>query len=686
MAALAAAVALLLFLRPATTTTLQGAVVDANGEAVAGARVESPEGAHGTTDDAGRFAFTGPVDGTWVTVTADGFLPRTRAVRPDHDTLVRLAPGGDGTLTIAFGGDVMFGRRYFDRDLDGSMVGQLALDADAADHRALLAGIEPLLASADLTVVNLESSLTADPHLDPAGPRSDVWHPDKSFVFSSLPAAAQGLADSGVDLVGIGNNHLYDRLEVGVASTVAALDDAGFQLGTTAFGGGADLDDAWRPALLTSNGQRIAFLGCTTVRGSDEAMDTVAGRAGPEDPGEGGPAPCDEERLVTEVAAAGEQADTVVVQLHGGAEYGRSPSANIQRLSDAAVAAGADLVVNHHPHVVGGLRHESGALTAWTMGNLLFDQRVWPTFESYVLFAAVRDGEVSSAWIEPIRLQELRPTGLTGDAADWVARGALARSEGPWHLDDGSLWLTSDGPENDAPVSLDEGEIALTGTACALDGARELLWSGDFEDDDLDPSIDGGALWNVSIDDNDARSLLPEAAANGRLGVRLSQSSGRTKDLLLQPPHRVPVDPGDELTLLLQWRRVLGTPDADLELAWFNDTIGPSVATTSVPFTADDRAWQEIRVDVTAPAGTRAVGVRIRIRPPRLGKSVLDVDDVRLVSWSEPGCDALRSSGRVRAALHLASDDEVTLVDTAPTPVPPPPALPPAPPRSTTVE
>lgn len=71
--------------------------------------------------------------------------------------------------------------------------------------------------------------------------------------------------------------------------------------------------------------------------------------------------------------------------IHGGYEHGRDLSVQVRRLSDIAVESGATLIVNHHPHVVGGLRFESGALTAWTLGNLLLDQTVWPTFESYDL-------------------------------------------------------------------------------------------------------------------------------------------------------------------------------------------------------------------------------------------------------------------------------------------------------------
>lgn len=42
--------------------------------------------------------------------------------------------------------------------------------------------------------------------------------------------------------------------------------------------------------------------------------------------------------------------------IHGGYEYGSQMSNRIQSLSDKAREAGATLVINHHPHVVGGFQ------------------------------------------------------------------------------------------------------------------------------------------------------------------------------------------------------------------------------------------------------------------------------------------------------------------------------------------
>ncbi|MEJ7715124.1 MAG: CapA family protein [Thermoleophilaceae bacterium] len=224
----------------------------------------------------------------------------------------------------------------------------------------------------------------------------------------SRPAAARALARAGIDVVGIANNHLFDRLGPGVASTRAGLEAAGFGRGRGFFGAGTREDDAWAPAIRAVDGQRVGFVGCTSISGDDQKVTYVAG------PRKGGAARCDEGRLRRDVAALASRTDIVVAMIHGGFEYGRDPSGQIRALSDAAVAAGATMVINHHPHVVGGLRFANGRLTAWTLGNLLFDQTVWPTFESYLLRVAARQGKVVSAWIEPLRIQHFQPTGVFG--------------------------------------------------------------------------------------------------------------------------------------------------------------------------------------------------------------------------------------------------------------------------------
>jgi hypothetical protein len=648
---------------------VRGVVVDPGGVPILRASVSSGRES-AVTDGAGRFRIA--AGRGWVTVHAAGWLPRTRATAPGHRLVVRLAPDQPGTVSFAFGGDVMFGRRFFDPKEDGSNRGLLGLDANVEDHHALLNGIRPLLEDADMTVVNLETPLTDNPYPDPRNPRPATFHPTKDFVFSSRPAAARALAQAGIDVVGIANNHLVDRLDAGVSSTRAALLRAGYRPGHGFFGAGRSPQQAWQPAARTVDGQRVILLGCTSITGDEQVISFVA------EPGKGGAARCEADELRRKVTAAAAHADFVVVMIHGGYEYERAPSRRIQALSDVAVEAGATLVINHHPHVVGGLRFKVGRLTAWTLGNLLFDQTVWPTFESYLLRIAVRDRKVVSAWIEPVRIQRFQPTGIFGEDADWVARGALARSEGPWVVDDGSLWLDTAAKAQVKRRTKNSDGPATVRTGCSRSSGRDLLWTGDFEDRDLD-SAGGVPLWNVTKGDQD-RAAISAAAYRGARGVRLRRSGAARDDMLLTPRHRILVQPGKDLTLLLRHRVVTGPANATLQLSWYNDTKGPSQERSLVRLPRA-KAWRAIRIDVRVPKNAVAVQPFVRLAPPNLSLAIIDIDDVRLIGWSEPGCGYVRGRSVIaqRALPPLSATPLIEPVNVVPTPLDAPHDLPPGP-------
>jgi poly-gamma-glutamate capsule biosynthesis protein CapA/YwtB (metallophosphatase superfamily) len=545
--------------------SIEGRVVGPSGQPVANASIRTPDGRLTRTTSGGGFHLDGAQ--AWVTVKADGWISRSRVVAPGETNLVRLAPRLPGTVTFAFGGDVMFGRRYFDAREDGSQEGLLDPDDGPGAYRRLLAGVAPVLADADITAVNLETPVVDDPYYDPRRPRPASFHPSKEFAFASAPAAAVALKEAGVDVVDLGNNHVFDRLQAGVEETRGNLTAAGLTPGSGSFGAGLDADQAWAPAIREAHGQRVAFLGCTSFQEA-QAISNVATSD------KGGAARCSHARLRTAVAEASRRADVVVVMVHGGDNYERTPSAELRALSDTAVAAGATIVVNHHPHVVGGVRFADGKLTAWSMGNLLFDQTMWPTFESYVLKVAVRQGRVVSAWLEPVRIQRYQPTGLYGADADWVARGALARSEGAWVAEAGSLWLDSTGKARATTIPAGAGQLTRLRSGCAAGAARELLWTGDFEPGDVH-TAGPAPLWNVTGRDA-YRQLDSDAARDSARGVLLHRADRHAADVLLNPLHRIPVRPGDRLTLLVDHRSLFGTPDAAVQLSWYNDIVGGS--------------------------------------------------------------------------------------------------------------
>jgi poly-gamma-glutamate synthesis protein (capsule biosynthesis protein) len=299
-------------------------------------------------------------------------------------------------VTLAAVGDVMLGRTV------GEAIGRYGADYPFQQVAAVLR-------EADIAFANLEVPITAG-----GAPAQ------KDYVFRTPPEAAAGLAGAGLDIVSLANNHVLDYGVVGLADTLAALGQAGI----AATGAGEDEAAARTPAILGVEGLRVAFLGYVQV-----PDDSVSGfgeaelAAGPDRPGV---AWARREAVIADVEAAAREADLVVVSLHAGTEYQEEPSALQRELAHAAVDAGADLVLGHHPHVLQGIERYKGALIAYSLGNFVFDfdetdyaHSGLPSAQSLILKVTlgregVRDFEVLPVRIDPL---EARPYLVDGEDA-----------------------------------------------------------------------------------------------------------------------------------------------------------------------------------------------------------------------------------------------------------------------------
>jgi poly-gamma-glutamate synthesis protein (capsule biosynthesis protein) len=241
----------------------------------------------------------------------------------------------DAGATLVFLGDVAPGR---------SMEAQLARYGPAYPW----AGLEPLLAEADLAVANLECVL------------SDQGESlAKRYVIRSHPRWGQTLEAAGFDLVTLANNHALDYGARGLDDTLGALRD----LGISAVGAGQNAVTAHQPALFSLRGVRVAVLGYAASRwyGSQDipATDRIAW--------------AEPDLVQSDVRAIRDQVDIVIVLLHAGTEYAATPSSDQVAVSRAAIRAGADLVVGHHPHVTQTVEQYRGGLIVYSLGDALFD-------------------------------------------------------------------------------------------------------------------------------------------------------------------------------------------------------------------------------------------------------------------------------------------------------------------------
>ena len=106
------------------------------------------------------------------------------------------------------------------------------------------------LRSADLATANLELPLTT------GGSRAD-----KAITLRADPEIASSLHEVGIGLVTVANNHAIDYGADGLYDTLSTLRDAG----VVAVGGGRDLEEATRPALVSVGGASVAVFGLAST-------------------------------------------------------------------------------------------------------------------------------------------------------------------------------------------------------------------------------------------------------------------------------------------------------------------------------------------------------------------------------------------------------------------------------------
>lgn len=310
------------------------------------------------------------------------------AVAADSATAMREAPKA---FTLVAVGDILLARRVGER-------------IASAGWAAPFAAIEPILASADLAFANLEcpASFLGSPY--PGKP--------PIVTFRASPGALFGLKDAGIDIVSLANNHTSDYGAEALGETLDALD----VLGVARTGAGRDANEARKPAILSVNGLRAAFLAYVEPMWSaTEAAER------------GGVAHYDAAEAAADIAAARRVADFVIVSLHWGQEHRGFPRQSDREVARALVDAGADAILGHHPHVLQGAEFYRGVPILYSLGNFIFDMVSPKTYESAAATLRFERGARTNLRLLPLRIdaETFAPAPALGD--DGAAIGRLIR-------------------------------------------------------------------------------------------------------------------------------------------------------------------------------------------------------------------------------------------------------------------
>ena len=236
-------------------------------------------------------------------------------------------PEASEEATLLFVGDMMF-----DRYIRASLANY------GNDH--VLGGVAELLSEPDLTLGNLEGPITGNASVSVG---SAVGSPSNMrFTFGAeIPAL---MAEYGIDIVSVANNHILDFGEDGVQETLMRLRNVGIW----SIGNPSDTTPVAR--VREVSGIRIGLIPYNDFYGP-RAPETYQA-----------------------IRDTQESVDVVIVMAHWGEEYLPEPPERVRKLGRAFIDAGADVVIGTHPHVIQSHEDYSGGRIYYSLGNFVFDQ------------------------------------------------------------------------------------------------------------------------------------------------------------------------------------------------------------------------------------------------------------------------------------------------------------------------
>lgn len=255
------------------------------------------------------------------------------------------------TFTVVGVGDLLPEDRVM---ATASAAAAAAGSGERYDFAPLFAPIEPMIQWADLAICHMEVPI--------GGPGERVGAYGRSPFGGNLLLGpyefAAAVRDAGFDRCSTASNHSWDVGAPGIASTLAALDDAGVSHTGTA----RSPEEAARIDIMDVAGVWVAHLSVTTfsntaLPGDDWRLD-YAGRV--------------DEVIARVDAARAAGAEVVIVSVHIAKEMLDTPmSYDRQFVADLTSRSHVDLVIEHGPHVVQPVEVLNGTLVYWSVGNLL---------------------------------------------------------------------------------------------------------------------------------------------------------------------------------------------------------------------------------------------------------------------------------------------------------------------------
>jgi len=344
-----------------------------------------------------------PGDATWPLRNYLQVIPQSTLDSATLDALrASVAPSLPAPVSMTWAGDIIIARQV-----------QRRIN-ETGDWAAPFRDIHPSLTWADITISNLETSLSDsfETILDPT-----------TFTFKTDTPAIEGLQLAGIDVLSRANNHSFNYGATGMNDTTAVLDAAGIKH----FGMGNNLDEARRAVVVEQNGVTYAFLG---YNGISDDWDS----AGPDYPGT---APLVDWMVVEDIQREVAAGHIVIPYFHWGTEYVYDPTEEQRYFAHIAIDTGAAVVMGSHPHWVQAVETYKGRPILYSLGNFVFDQE-WSleTKQGMIAHLWMQGDKPLKLDIVPVMIEDYhRPRVMNLDEQFQVLEHVWAASD--WIIDNG---------------------------------------------------------------------------------------------------------------------------------------------------------------------------------------------------------------------------------------------------------
>lgn len=227
------------------------------------------------------------------------------------------------------------------------ITGDLVINRSYNGEKQLDKNIINLFNKSDYNIINLEAPITnGESKIYKTGPNIKSNEEGTLDVIKSL----------NVNIVTLANNHVLDYGEQGVSDTLMFCNENKIKT----VGAGKNLEEASKILYFETIEGKIAIINFAENEWSSASMDSA------------GANPMDIIDNTRQIDIAKDNADFVILIIHGGHEYYNLPSPRMQKQYRFYAEQGVDLIVGHHTHCISGYETWKGVPIYYSLGNFLF--------------------------------------------------------------------------------------------------------------------------------------------------------------------------------------------------------------------------------------------------------------------------------------------------------------------------